>query len=78
MAGMCVLTRKPGETVVIGNVIVTFIRLKGGAIRLGIEAPSDVRILRGELMEWKTEGGKLVPCLIELEEASSELASDAA
>ena len=49
---MLVLTRSCGESIVIGNDIrVTFLEIRGeGKIRLGIEAPSDVAILREELL----------------------------
>lgn len=47
---MLVLTRKPQETIRIGNdIVVTVIRTKGKAVRLGIEAPSTVPVLRGEI-----------------------------
>ncbi len=47
---MLVLSRKRGETVHIGrDVTVTFLESRGGTIRIGIDAPSSVCILRGEL-----------------------------
>jgi carbon storage regulator CsrA len=47
---MLVLTRKQKETIKIGdNITITILRLKGQAVRVGIEAPLDVRVLRGEL-----------------------------
>lgn len=47
---MLVLTRKQNEEIVIGdNVKVTVLQIKGNSIRLGIEAPREVRIVRGEL-----------------------------
>ncbi len=47
---MLVLSRKIGETITIGdNIKVSVIRLEGGRVRLGVDAPSDVRILRAEL-----------------------------
>jgi carbon storage regulator CsrA len=50
---MLVLTRKIGEKVVIGNgITVTVLRSEDGRVRLGIDAPGDVRILRGELACW--------------------------
>lgn len=50
---MLVLSRKPGEQVVIGSgITVTVLDVVGGRIRLGVEAPDDVRILRGELAWW--------------------------
>jgi carbon storage regulator len=47
---MLVLSRKANERLVIGdNIVVTIIRLSGGQVRLGIEAPPDVAIRREEL-----------------------------
>lgn len=48
---MLILTRKVGESISIGNGIkVTVIKLRGGQIRLGIDAPPDVPVLRNELV----------------------------
>lgn len=47
---MLVLSRKIDEQIVIGdNIKITLVRVKGNTVRIGIEAPNDVRILRGEL-----------------------------
>ena len=47
---MLVLTRKPREEIRIGNgVTITILRVKGQAGRVGIDAPKEVRIIRGEL-----------------------------
>lgn len=47
---MLVLTRKPGEQLTIDeNIIVTVLSVNGNRIRLGIEAPDGVKILRGEI-----------------------------
>lgn len=47
---MLVLTRKTQETIVIGgNVKVTILRVKGQSVRIGVEAPKSVRVMRGEL-----------------------------
>jgi carbon storage regulator len=47
---MLILTRKPGESVVIGNSIrVTVVGCSSGAVRLGFEAPGDVSIYRDEV-----------------------------
>jgi carbon storage regulator len=47
---MLVLSRKVGERLVIGdNITVVVSRVAGNRVTLGIEAPSDVRIVRGEL-----------------------------
>jgi carbon storage regulator len=48
---MLVLTRKPGEKVVLdGNITVTVVEVKGSQVRLAFDAPDHVRILRGELV----------------------------
>lgn len=47
---MLVLTRKQKETIKIGdNITITILRMKGQTVRVGIEAPRDVRVVRGEL-----------------------------
>ena len=47
---MLVLSRKPGEKVVIGNgITVTVVAVTGNKVRVGIDAPDDVGILRPEL-----------------------------
>ncbi len=47
---MLVLTRKADEQILIGDDIkITLVRVRGNSVRLGIEAPRDVRIVRGEL-----------------------------
>lgn len=47
---MLVLTRKIRQQIHIGeNITITILRVKGQAVRVGIEAPGDVRILRGEI-----------------------------
>ncbi|MCL2053908.1 MAG: carbon storage regulator [Oscillospiraceae bacterium] len=47
---MLVLSRKKGEGVVIGdNISITVIELSNDRIRLGIDAPPEIRIARSEL-----------------------------
>jgi carbon storage regulator CsrA len=47
---MLVLTRKQRQQITIGdNITITVLRVKGQAVRIGIEAPDGVRILRSEL-----------------------------
>jgi carbon storage regulator len=47
---MLVLSRKVGEELVIGeNIRVVIHRVAGNRVTIGIEAPNDVRIIRGEL-----------------------------
>ncbi|WP_432357510.1 carbon storage regulator CsrA [Sporosarcina sp. UB5] len=53
---MLVLSRKTNETIKIGNDIeIRILEVKGDAIRIGIEAPKSVDILRGELVQSITE-----------------------
>jgi carbon storage regulator len=48
---MLVLTRKQQEKIRIGDdIVVTVLRMKGKSVRLGIEAPGDIAVLRGELV----------------------------
>ena len=47
---MLVLSRKVGERIRIGDeVTVTVVRISGGGVRLGIEAPAELSIIREEL-----------------------------
>ena len=47
---MLVLSRKEGERIMLGDsVVLTIVRVSGDRVRLGIEAPSDMLILREEL-----------------------------
>jgi carbon storage regulator len=49
---MLVLTRKQGEQIRIGdNVLITVVRTKGKGVRLGIQAPAHVPVLRGEIAQ---------------------------
>ncbi len=49
---MLVIGRRPGEYVVIDdNIIVKVVKSDEGDIRLAIDAPKDIRIVRGELYE---------------------------
>ncbi|WP_029889888.1 carbon storage regulator CsrA [Polycyclovorans algicola] len=49
---MLILTRKVGETITIGEgVLVTVLAVKGGQVRLGIDAPRDVAVHRGEVRD---------------------------
>ncbi len=47
---MLVLSRKPGESLLIGNdVVLTVVEVRGNRVRIGIEAPKEVKVLREEL-----------------------------
>ncbi len=47
---MLVLTRRPGQSVVLGrDIVVTVLASRGAGVRLGIEAPPGVPVRRAEL-----------------------------
>jgi carbon storage regulator len=49
---MLILTRRVGETVMIGdNVTVTVLGVKGNQVRVGVNAPRDVAVHREEIFE---------------------------
>jgi len=55
-----VLTRKLKEALLIGDdITVTVLSIDGDRIRLGIEAPSNVRIVRRELLEEVEDANKM-------------------
>ncbi len=59
---MLVLSRKVGETLIVGNEIaVTIVRVNGNTVRLAIEAPDNVRVLRQELLEKAKDYAGVVP-----------------
>lgn len=47
---MLVLSRKKNETILIdGNIEIQVVQIQGNKVRIGINAPREVRVLRGEL-----------------------------
>lgn len=47
---MLVLSRKQNERIRVGDsIVVTIVRVSGDKVRIGIEAPSEMRVLRDEL-----------------------------
>jgi carbon storage regulator len=49
---MLVLSRKKGQSLLIaGNTVLRVLEVKGNQIRLGIEAPDDVAVMRAELTD---------------------------
>ena len=51
---MLVLTRKVGERIQLGdNITVTLVKINGNVVRLGIEAPPEMAVMRQELAEGK-------------------------
>jgi carbon storage regulator CsrA len=61
---MLVLSRKPGEKLVISdNITLTILEITGNRIKLGVEAPGDVRVLRGELAWWQDNAEPASPAV---------------
>jgi carbon storage regulator len=53
---MLVLSRKPGEEIIIGDTIrVVICQIKGDKVRIGIEAPPEVQVDRSEVRERRAE-----------------------
>jgi len=52
---MLVLTRKVGERIQLGdNITVTLVKINGNVVRLGIDAPPEMAVMRQELAEGKS------------------------
>jgi carbon storage regulator len=67
---MLVLSRKPGEAVIIGDHIrLTVLAIRGNQVRLGITAPPDLSIQRAELCPKAEDVGTLAgrPATLEAE-----------
>lgn len=59
---MLVLTRKLGETIVIGDdIVIKVVDIHGKQIRLGIEAPTEISIFRGEIYDRIQQENKQSP-----------------
>ena len=64
---MLVLTRRPGEQIVIdGNIRLTVVSIKGDRVRIGIEAPPTVLVDREEIHARRQHSPTQVPhpCLV--------------
>jgi len=53
---MLILTRKKGESIAIGDSIqIQVLNVKGGQVRIGIDAPREVKVNREERLQAATE-----------------------
>ncbi|MEA3244401.1 MAG: carbon storage regulator [Pseudomonadota bacterium] len=53
---MLILTRRPGETLIIElptgeRIEITVLGIKGNQVRIGTDAPADISIVRNELLD---------------------------
>jgi carbon storage regulator len=49
---MLVLTRKKDETIIIdGDIKIKVLEVRGKSVRIGIEAPKEIKIVREELVQ---------------------------
>ncbi len=56
---MLVLSRREGESVVIGNdIIITVLEVRGGQIRLGVDAPRSLQVHREEIYREVSKSNK--------------------
>jgi carbon storage regulator len=59
---MLVLSRKTSQQIMIGHdIVITVVKIDRSQVRLGIEAPAGVPILRHELVGTRPEGGDRIP-----------------
>ena len=74
---MLVLSRKNGEQLLIGDdIVLTINRISGNRVAIGIEAPRDVRIVRGELQRHQVSEGGASPVAMAMDESSLAVASE--
>ncbi len=58
---MLILTRKQGEAIAIGdNIQIQVLNVKRGQVRIGINAPREVKVDREELLDESRENGPQV------------------
>ncbi len=59
---MLVLSRKESQRIRVGDsVVVTIVKIGGDKVRVGIEAPDDVLVLRDELETWGDQAPQARP-----------------
>jgi carbon storage regulator len=56
---MLILSRKPGQSFTVNdNIEITIVDISGDKVKIGIEAPKDVKILRNELLQTMEQNKK--------------------
>ncbi|MDV6033925.1 carbon storage regulator [Stieleria sp.] len=75
---MLVLSRKVGEKLMVGDdIVLTVNRISGNRVAIGIEAPRNVRIVRGELQKNQVAPSGSTPNTASMGEAAIAVASKA-
>lgn len=47
---MLILSRKPGEQLIVGeNIVVTVAEVRGNRVKIGIDAPKETKVRRAEI-----------------------------
>ena len=63
---MLILSRRVGECITIGNdIVIKVVEISGNQIRLGIDAPREVRVLRGEIINAMKEENRAAAAAFE-------------
>jgi carbon storage regulator len=74
---MLVLSRKQGEQLLIGDeIVLTINRISGNRVAIGIEAPRDIRIVRGELDRHAVVDGGAAPVAMVMHDSKLSIASE--
>jgi carbon storage regulator CsrA len=77
---MLVVTRRPGESVFVGAARMKILAIEGGRVRIGFDAPADLKILRDDAIrtEARTDenGGARMPTIIVTADAVTDFNCD--